>query len=91
MSIKGKARKVSRKKKRIIFKIGKTNKTIYNSFNIITKKVNKYGYLVLVKKPLRVSLEVFVNCVYISIYGILGVFIKLGKKIFKRGKLSTFR
>jgi hypothetical protein len=91
MSIKGKARKVSRKKKRIIFKIGKTNKTIYNSFNIITKKVNKYGYLVLVKNPLRVSLEVFVNCVYISIYGILGVFIKLGKKIFKRGKLSTFR
>ena len=91
MSIKGKARKVSRKKKRIIFKIGKTNKTIYNSFNIITKKVNKYGYLVLVKNPLGVSLEVFVNCVYISIYGILGVFIKLGKKIFKRGKLSTFR
>ena len=91
MSIKGKARKVSRKKKRIIFKIGKTNKTIYNSFNIITKKVNKYGYLVLVKNPLRVSLEVFVNCVYISIYGILGVFIKRGKKIFKRGKLSTFR
>ncbi len=91
MSIKGKARKVSRKKKRIIFKIGKTNKTIYNSFNIITKKVNKYGYLVLVKNPLRVSLEVFVNCLYISIYGFLGVFIKLGKKIFKRGKLSTFR
>jgi len=91
VSVRGKARKVSRKASRVVFKIGKTHRTLYNNFNLVTRRVSKYAYLVLVKKTMRFRADIFINCVFISIYGILGIFIKVGKKIFKRGKLSSFR
>jgi len=89
--MRGKARRFLFFKTFFMFRLGKTHRLLCNKFNLILKRVGKYGFKGFFFSSNLNSLDFIFRGTFISIYGLLGVLYKLKKKVFKRGKLSSYR
>jgi hypothetical protein len=89
--MRGKARRFLFFKNFFMIRLGRTHRLLCNKFNIIFKRIGKYGFKSFFFSYDTNLLNFIFRGTFISIYGLLGVLYKLKKKIFKRGKLSSYR
>ena len=85
LTIQGKTRRISKKNNFIQLKLGYTNKTLHNSFNLLLFFFKRKVFVVLG------SLSQLATQIAVKVYTKNGLFADRNIKTFRVGKLSTFR